>query len=162
VKPKKLTDLLRIVLRDTAGESEKTIKDECRKRCLASNDLVSALFDYWFENSRRDLVIQTYAPNSTAVLGAKTKTKHKTGPVKNHAVEVKEIKERMVSRLLDTTLSSGTTLRAATFKECEREGRWFSAVGALGKPNQIVGAHLTERDLCNVRLRYFANLKAVA
>jgi len=53
--------------------------------------------------------------------------------------------------LMNTVLSTGKMLRDATFKECAAEGGWLLAISKRGKPHQIVGETLKEKDLAGLR-----------
>jgi hypothetical protein len=41
----------------------------------------------------------------------------------------------------------GKRLEEATFAECRKEGGWLSEIGKMGKPREIVGMKLTEKEL---------------
>lgn len=61
---------------------------------------------------------------------------------------VNQLKEHIVRVvLLDLPLPDGKLLRHATFAECAAVGGWFAKIAKQGKPRQIVGKVLTEKQL---------------
>lgn len=57
--------------------------------------------------------------------------------------------------LLDMLLPNGTSLRHATGADCAKAGGFFAAVARAIKPTSVVDKHLSERDLQNIRARFF-------
>ncbi len=155
-KPVALSDLLRDTLIAMPGASAAEIREACRLKCALDPALREALFDYWFDNSRRDFEV-VRAPHCVAVLPAArparvAPTMETRAAAREH---VEAIKARVVERLLlDHALSDGTLLRHATFGACAREAGWLAAVAKQGKPQEIVGRKLTEDNLQNLMRRF--------
>lgn len=62
--------------------------------------------------------------------------------------EKSELSRRLHNRvLMDVLLPNGKKLRDSTFRACAEAGGWFGKIAAMGKPDQIVGAILTEQEL---------------
>lgn len=156
MKPEKLCELLRSVLRDNPRASEAEARQICWQRCNGDADLVQSLFDYWFGNSFRDFKIIGGSSNSTAVISIKQ------GRQVGTREAIKKLKDQMVACLMDHLLSDGTPLRVGTFGQAARDGGWLCDLAKLGKPNEIIGKKLTEADLQNIRQRHYARNSRVA
>lgn len=149
MKPEKLRNLLRDIMRGSPQASEKQIRNLCWNKCANNADLQRALFDYWFGNSYRDFTIEA-AANSTAILAVR-RTRASNG---NGAHAVTALKNQMKACLMDFALSDGTPLREATFGQCAREGNWLTAISKCGHAHEVVGKKLTESDLQNLMARF--------
>lgn len=111
-----------------------------------------SIFDYWFANNYRHFYVDELAEHSVTV--SERRTVRANG---NRKQEIATRKEELRTILMDHALSSGKLLRNATFRECAQESGWLREVSKQGKPNAIVGKHLTEKDLLNLRMRAVGN-----
>ena len=65
------------------------------------------------------------------------------------AIKITETIKRVV--FLNLILPNGKALRYCTFAECAAAGGWFTKVGKLGKPTQIVGQTVSEERLQKIK-----------
>lgn len=156
MKPEKLRDLLRSVLRDNPRACEAEVREHCWQRCKAEPALIEALFQYWFGNSYRDVSVIGGLDHSTAIISIERTRRSGT------RTAIKALKGRLKACLMDHLLSDGTPLRIGTFGQAARDGGWLSDIGKLGKPNEIIGKKLTEAELKNIRQRHYARNSRVA
>lgn len=160
MKPQILSEMLRTVKRDNPGASRREIEIICRDKVRVDRELQDALFDYWFANSADDYEVVQTRPHETAVIRNSPaprarRTPEETAKAAARRTElVTEMKTKIVSRLMEFTLSDGTQLRHATFGQCREEGSWLASIGKLGKTNEIVGKKLTEADLLSLKQRH--------
>jgi hypothetical protein len=113
------------------------------------------LFRRWLEIVREDedylipALQHTFANLYNAL--SKTKRRRKSTNIADRKKQQQKIEAaaQAVSEmiLLDLTLPNGKKLRDATFRECTEAGGWWIKIGKKGKPNQIVGKVLSEKDI---------------
>ena len=156
MKPEKLCELLRSVMRDNPRASEAEARQICWQRCQDDAELVLPLFDYWFGNSYRDFKVIGGSRHSSAVISIKQERQAGAREAIN------KLKDQMVACLMDHALSDGTLLRFGTFGQAGRDGGWLTDIAKLGKPNEIIGKKLTEAELQNIRQRHYARNSRVA
>jgi len=61
--------------------------------------------------------------------------------------KVKAAKKRIAAAILDTILPTGKPARDSTFADCKRAGGFWLKVAAKGKPSQIVGEVLSDKQV---------------
>lgn len=142
-----------VISRPRASEAEirnvvwETIKNE--------KGYFETIFDYWFANNYRSFFIEELENEAILITPVKrTCARQSNQPSRP---EIEKAKEEMRPILMDHMLSGGMLLREATFGECKKEGGWLKEVAKYGKPSEVVGKHLTEKDLWNLRKRIFDN-----
>lgn len=140
------TNTLRDLLRKNPRASEKEISALMWTAMQSNTAIRCAIFDYWFERHFKRFSIHT-TKHTVAVI-----EKHREIRERGKKI-IKAVKEKLTVALMDHVLSNGTLLRFATFGDCRAEGGWLSAVGKLGRANEVIGKKLTEIDLINIRTR---------
>lgn len=160
-------DLLRDAIISNPRASEAEIAEIVWETVRNERGYHKPIFDYWFANNYRHFYTEeTENGMSVVVTEMKGKARASGAVVTNgsgnrgetarsNREKVETAKKEMMVVLMDHMLSSGKRLRAATFGECLKEGGWLALVGKQGRPNEVVGKHLTEKDLLNLRLRAF-------
>lgn len=140
-------DLLKRVIEENQGHDRTALLKAFREEVMAEDgeDYLDSIIEYWFANNYHSLTVQPKPPTSASP----TATKRRTEAVKSKITERIHKEAQMI--LLDMMLPNGKALRDCTGKECLRLsgkiGAWLKAVAAQVKPNQKVGAALSEKDV---------------
>lgn len=128
-------DLLKRLIDNQPAAGRDAIFQEFREYLRGDDgeDFLDSVIEYWFANNYHSL-IERPAPSRAA-----QQTERR--------VAVEKVKETIRARLLDMRLPNGLTLAASTFGYCAKLGGGLARIGAKGKPNQVVGKHLSETEV---------------
>lgn len=110
----------------------KTFRDQLRGE--DGEEFLDSVIEYWFANNYHSL-IERPTPHIRAARKAAARA------------DTEKVKEHIQKRLLNMVLPNGETLGNSTFGYCAKLGGGLSRIGAKGKPNQIVGKHLSETEV---------------
>lgn len=141
-------DVLRDAILANPKASEAEIAEAVWETIRNERGYWRSIFDYWFANNYRHFYVDELDEHSVTI--RERRTVRANG---NNKQEVASRKDELRTILMDHVLSSGKRLRDATFRECAQESGWLREVAKQGKPNAIVGKHMTEKDLLNLRMR---------
>jgi hypothetical protein len=147
-------ELIKDAVRAHPRASEAEIRNEVWEVVKNEKEYMTTVFDYWFANNYRSFFIEEIEGEAATIVPIKKAN----GSYKSNQptrAEVDEAKEKLRPILMDQILSSGKTLREVTFKDCEKGSGWLKEVSKHGKPTEVVGKHLTEQNLWNLRKRVF-------
>lgn len=144
-------DLLRDAIRSRPKASEAEIREVVFETVRNEKEYLPAIFDYWFTNNFRQFFVE-FGKHSTSVLEVKKKYSRRESNQPTR-FEVEAEKEKMRPILMDFCLSDGKKLRDATFGECAKESGWLREIAKQGKHNEIIGKHLTEKNLWDLKKR---------
>ena len=147
-------DLIKDAVRSHPRASEAEIRNEVWETIKNEQNYFETIFDYWFANNYRSFFIEELEGEGTAIVPIKKAN----GVVRSNQPtreEVEKAKEELRPILMDHILSSGKQLRDATFNDLKNESGWLKEVSKHGKPTEVVGKHLTEKNLWNLRKRIF-------
>lgn len=151
-----LRELLRDAIKDNPRASEAEIADVVWDTVKNERGYIWPLFEYWFTNTYKRYFIEEVSEHET-VLHEVKKTRTNGDERNNDRYEnrntLNNVKKQLKAVLMDHVLSNGKLLREATFRDCQIEGGWFKEIAKQGKPNEIVGKKLTEKDLCSLLTR---------
>ena len=148
-------EVLRGVMKQSPGASEKEVHDAVKEAVFEDWRYLEAIYEYWFTNNYRAFEVHS-SDHTVSVMarkrarGLRAKMRKHLG--KRHVAFVHGI-------LMDMELSSGKLLRDATFADCKRESGWLLEVAKSGKPNEVVGRHLTEQQLDSLWRRHYIGIK---
>lgn len=149
-------ELIKDAVRANPHSSEAEIRAYVWEIVESERSYVTAIFDYWFANNYRSFFIDELEARS-GVYNEPLVSKHVSIVKSNHPsrAEIEKAKDELRPILMDQILSNGKKLRDATFKDCMRESGWLKEVSKNGKPTEVIGKHLTEKHLWNLRTRIF-------
>jgi hypothetical protein len=137
-------DVLREIMEANPSANEAKTWPDFRAAVLGDEELTEACVRWYHVNARRRIEGLIPAP----------KQSKKTAPAAEIASRAALIKTavRTVAHtaFLDITMPNNKLLRACTFKEVGRFGEKFKKLAAMGKPGQIVGRVLSEKQACAV------------
>lgn len=125
--------LLKKIVEDNPDMEDEEIFHEFSDKCAPN---FPEIVRYWFSNNLHAMRSRTPRRNHNAP---------------SDAVTTKARMARLV--LMDLVLPSGKMLRDSTFREAGEAGGWLVRLGKCGKPGEIIGATMTERDVSVVRNR---------
>lgn len=132
-------DLLKRLIDESpkAGKESlfKTFRDQLRG--TDGEEFLDSVIEYWFANNYHSLTERT-APDRAAKRATVDEIK---GKVKAR------IQQEAKIILLDMVLPNGKPLRDCTGKECAKAGGWLTKVAGKVKPNELVGAVLSEAQV---------------
>ncbi len=128
-------DLLKRLIDDNPKAGKDTLFREFRDQLRGDDgeDFLDSVIEYWFANNYHSLIEKPKVPRAARQAQ------------RREAVE--KVKETIRARLLDMRLPNGLTLAASTFGYCAKLGGGLARIGAKGKPNQVVGKHLSETEV---------------
>lgn len=155
-------EILRKIILENPEASEADAKERMWNSLQDDPDrYFRLLYDNWFnanwykyEPEVKEII--TERPGQTPIVGRSITVVRK---IQRHSQERKE-KRKIVAKkilaeksgiiLMNLPMPNGKLLRDCTGAECIRFGGWMADVGKALKPNQKVGARLTETDLHNL------------
>lgn len=171
---KPLFDVFRETMMETATGSRKESMDAFIGKMKTDPAFLELLATDYFERMAAVWTVRTEAANSQAFARtdvSQDKIERTTERRVRPVALVRRSREETIARteavlqdlkaklrdiiLLDLVLPNGKALRDATGAECAKAGGFFEAVSKSIKPTQVVDRHLTERDLQNIRARFF-------
>ncbi len=147
-------ELIKDAVRAYPRASEAEIRNAVWEIVENEKDYFTTIFDYWFANNYRSFFIEELEAD-TPVITPMRKTNGAIRSNQPSREEIEKAKEEMRPILMDHILANGKALRESTFKDCEKESGWLKEVSKHGKPTEVVGKHLTEKNLWNLRKRIF-------
>jgi hypothetical protein len=124
-------DVLREIMEEMPGSTEQQTWPLFRQEILKSDDLVEICLRRYHVGVRRRLYRE--ATNKQSVKERKSRAAAK-------AEKVKDI------FILDFIMPNGQRLRDCTFGYVRKVGGAFSKLGEMGKPNQVVGQILSNKQ----------------
>lgn len=138
-------DLLKRVIDDNPAMDKPALLAALRHELLADDgiDYLDAVIEYWFANNYHSLVEMRAAQKpQTSLIAAKAAKQAKVEAIKEKVQT--RIREEAQMILLDMILPTGKALRDSTGKDCAKAGGWFAKLAEQVKPNQTVGAVMSE------------------
>jgi hypothetical protein len=131
-------ELLLRLIEEADGDPDKDEIFEKWRSEIQKNDVMQRAVDqYFFVNIFNYHVKRSKTPGKSSAL---------TEKLKEQIAE--QVRQRVAKiGVLYYQLPSGKLLKDATFAECLKAGGIFTAVGKMGKPDEIVGQKLTEKQL---------------
>ena len=138
-------ELLKDAIRSNPRASEAEISEVVWESVKNEKGYLWPLYEYWFANNYKRFFVEEVSDYESV---GHTSIKTREVPERNGSrQEFKNIKEKLKSILMDYMLSNGKRLRDATFQDCKIDGGWLKEVAKQGRPNEVVGKKLTEKDL---------------
>lgn len=151
--------------RDAMLENPKASRFEALKRfkktVKADPAALDAIIEAWFYGRAGSYDVVVTKTGATVVSIQKAR-KMRDEPSESEKTQL-AMKDKIASVvLLDLMLPDGSLLRNATGAQVAKYEGFIGAIGKLLKPTQVVGRHLSEADLQNIRARFFQRNKEVA
>lgn len=136
-------DLLKRIVDEMGSAPEADVRAHVFDAVLDGHvpgDHLTAIIDYWFDNTYRALTFTPKAPE---------KIKAQKAAQKRQFEEIKEVVKARATRmaLLEMTMPNRKPLAECTGKDCAKAGGWLAKIAAKIKPNEKVGAVLSETQV---------------
>jgi len=147
--------LLAETMKEHPQASEKTIHDHLWKKIEDIQSYYLTLFDNWFANNYPHMEVVQQGPNDVV---ARRKIQPRHTAAQKAAQKTKAIQRLANFVYMNQVLSTRKFMSDSSSHDVKREGGYFGAVAkAAGKHGALalVGKHLEEKDLKNIRSRYF-------
>ncbi len=131
--------LLRLIEEDDEDEPNKEAIFEKWRKLLAKDDAMQRAVDsYYFINMYNYYVLRS--------------KRSKNGSAAARTIDIEKIAEEVKQRvaqigLFYLTLPTGQFIKDATFEQCINAQGIFGVIGKMGKPSEIVGQKLTEKQV---------------
>jgi hypothetical protein len=143
-------DVLKRVIDKKPDMEQDDAQEECWDMIRKDQQMIRTIFEYWFANNYRSLVINTKpnAPNGSAASPAPASSPKQELATAIRARIDEKIEHRVTIALLQMILPNGKELRLATREELLKVGGWMRRVADRLQPGQTVEeAGLSEQQL---------------
>lgn len=137
-------DLLKRIVEDNPDLDKSALLSALRDEVLSVNgpEYLDSIIEYWFSNNYHSLAIAGRQTSSVSMRTVRARTEATAARIMENVQT--RIREEAEMILLDMMLPSGKALRDATGRDCTEAGGWFLRIAEEVKPNQKVGAVLSE------------------
>jgi hypothetical protein len=144
-------DVLKRLIEASPHSDDIDLLYECWESLKQREDYLFTVFEYWFANNYRSLMLPKISDAEQEIRTQKTKCQfeHIKNSIKTKIG--KKITDEINIALLEMILPHGKQLRDTTGKDCAilgpKVGAWLTVVASKVRPNQKIGDALSEDQI---------------
>jgi acetyl-CoA carboxylase beta subunit len=137
-------DVLREIMEENPQATERTTWPLFRTEMLKDQELIEACLRWYHTNARRRL--ESLMEEKPKAERSVTAEEEKEAKVVKGLAATEKVKAVKKAFILDHVMPNGEALRDCTFRYVAKIGGAFSRIANMGKPNQLVGDVLSNKQ----------------